>query len=423
MKLKKNIYDLFSKNHFQIKLFFFSVLIILILYRSPYILLNGRFAAEEGSFWFRNSYINGPIYGFFQVFWSSGYFNLWANITSIIATIPKLEYAPLVTVYFSLFLKLYIIFYIINTESEFLTNLFYKILTSFIIIVSPPIVPEIWLNTINSQTFFGILTVLIFFEKYNEKKFINRISPYILLISGLSTLYTCVLSPFYYLKYRSTKKKSDLKNFIFITFATSIQFIIFAYTKFGGIQHDLRFNSSLEKVINYCYNVIVKSIFGREISQNIIEKLSQFNSTLLLIIFLLLVFAIVISIKFLIKGQKDRVLFYLILFFITESLFVYMGSWGQQVQGRYAVVPGIIILFIILRLSLNSIKIIKITSIFIIFLSLFAGLYEYKYNTKYPQFLICMECPHWKEEIDVWRKNPNYNIKIWNYPEKSMYLN
>ena len=100
-----------------------------------------------------------------------------------------------------------------------------------------------------------------------------------------------------------------------------------------------------------------------------------------------------------------------------------MGSWGQQVQGRYAVVPGIIILFIILRLSLNSIKIIKITSIFIIFLSLFAGLYEYKYNTKYPQFLICMECPHWKEEIDVWRKNPNYKIKIWNYPEKSMYLN
>ena len=245
MKSKQNIYDLFSKNHFQIKLFFFSVLIILIFYRSPYILLNGRFVAEEGYFWFRNSYINGPIYGFFQVFWSSGYFNLWANITSIIATIPKLEYAPLVTVYFSLFLKLYIIFYIINTESEFLINLFYKILTSFIIIVSPPIVPEIWLNTINSQTFFGILTVLIFFEKYNEKKFINRISPYILLISGLSTLYTCVLSPFYYLKYRSTKKKSDLKNFIFITFATSIQFIIFAYTKFGGIHHDLRFNSSL----------------------------------------------------------------------------------------------------------------------------------------------------------------------------------
>ena len=38
----------------------------------------------------------------------------------------------------------------------------------------------------------------------------------------------------------------------------------------------------------------------------------------------------------------------------------------------------------------------------IIFFSLMAGSYEFKHNTKYPSFLICMGCPHWKEEIKQW---------------------
>ena len=62
-------------------------------------------------------------------------------------------------------------------------------------------------------------------------------------------------------------------------------------------------------------------------------------------------------------------------------------------------------------------------SICVIFFSLSAGLYEYKHNNKYPHFLICVDCPHWKDEINIWKENPNYEIKIWNYPEKTMYLN
>jgi len=68
-------------------------------------------------------------------------------------------------------------------------------------------------------------------------------------------------------------------------------------------------------------------------------------------------------------------------------------------------------------------KIIKIISIAIIFFSFIAGSYKFKHNAKYPSFLICMGCPHWKEEIKIWRNNPNYKIKIWNYPNKYMYLN
>ncbi len=415
--------NIFKDYHFKLKLFFFTLLLIIIFYRSPYILLNGRFINEEGWFWFRNSYIEGPIYGLFQMFWSSGYLQLWANFCSVLATIPEVEYAPLVTVYLSLLVKLFIIYYILNSDSTFLVNIFYKILTSFIIILSPPIVPEIWLNSLNSQSFFGILTVLIFFQNSENEKVIHRISPYVLLFSGLSSLYTCVLSPFFFIKYFYSKKKTDLKNFLFIGSATLVQFIIFSYTKIGGLQHDLRFHFSIEKFINYNYNVIVKSILGRETSQYLIEKLSHFNFSILLIIFLSLVILVVFFIGLLSKNQKDSTLIFLVLFFITESIFVYAGSWGQQVQGRYAVVPGVILLFIFIRLCQNDQKLIKVASMIAICFSLIAGSYEFKHNTKYPSFLICMNCPHWKEEIKIWRNNPNYKIKIWNYPNTHMYLN
>ena len=85
------------------KIIFLLILLILIFYRSPYILTNGRFIAEEGSFWFRNAYLDGPLAGITQIFWGSGYLNLWANIASVFATfVPiKLNAAKLKKVCFS----------------------------------------------------------------------------------------------------------------------------------------------------------------------------------------------------------------------------------------------------------------------------------------------------------------------------------
>jgi hypothetical protein len=78
--LNKNF---FYKNY---KIFLLIFFLLLIYYRSPYIFNNGRFVAEEGSFWFRNTYLFGPIKGLTQIFYGSGYFNLWANISSVVAS-------------------------------------------------------------------------------------------------------------------------------------------------------------------------------------------------------------------------------------------------------------------------------------------------------------------------------------------------
>ena len=64
-------------------------------------------------------------------------------------------------------------------------------------------------------------------------------------------------------------------------------------------------------------------------------------------------------------------------------------------------------------------------------MSLFTGTYEfrpkYKVNLKNPELnylrhLDCLNCPEWKSEIKLWRKNENYIIGLWPYPNKTLTL-
>ena len=121
--------DFFSKNY---KILFLLFILFLIFYRSPYIFLNGRFIAEEGSFWFRNAFLFGPVKGITQIFVGSGYFNFWANISSVLATFLPLEYAPFATVYMAFLVQFYLFIFIIYSESTFLNNriLFFCIFSS-----------------------------------------------------------------------------------------------------------------------------------------------------------------------------------------------------------------------------------------------------------------------------------------------------
>jgi len=196
-----------SKNY---KIILLTLIIFLIFYRSPYIFLNGRFVAEEGSFWFHNSYLYGPIKGLTQIFWGSGYFNIWPNLATTFALLVPIEYAPLVTVYFALSLKIFLFVFVIYSQSNFLITNFDKTIISLVILAAPPMVPEIWVNTLTSQVYFTIFSILILFLQDTKKNFFNKSSPFVLFFSGLSSLLPCTLLPFFFYKYIRNKNKINL---------------------------------------------------------------------------------------------------------------------------------------------------------------------------------------------------------------------
>ena len=410
-----------NKN-FKIILLF--VILLLIFYRSPYILLNGRFLAEEGSFWFRNSYLYGPIAGITQIFWGSGYFNLWANIASVFASFVPLNYAPLVTVYFAFLVQLYLFIFIIFSKSEFIITNLDKTLISLIVLLSPCMVAEVWLNTLTSQVYLTILIILIFFQKYVSNNFFTKFSPVIIFVSGLSSVLPNTLLPFFIYKYFKSKLRYDLYNLLLLLLTSIIQSYIFIFAKISNLEwvgQNERFIVSLDKFVNFIYNVIVKSFFGRDLTHIIYNKfLIAFN--LKVLAFLVISVFFIYLINLIKKVKNDKILMTFLLLFLINSMVAFLGSKMEQVGGRHALIPGVTLIFIVFRIFQTSNGISKIVSVSLITISLLTGAYEFKYNNLYPKLLICYECPHWKEEVYKWKQDDTYFLKIWNYPKKTMSL-
>jgi hypothetical protein len=414
----------FLKNYKIILLIFF---LLLIFYRSPYIFINGRFVAEEGSFWFRNAYLFGPIKGLTQIFFGSGYLNLWANISSVVASFLPLEFSPFGTVYMAFSVQLFLLIYIIFSESNFLKSGYDKFFICLITLVTPPMVAEVWLNTLTSQVYFSMITILIYFQKNSFENFFNKLSPIILLISGLTSLIPCVLFPFFFYKWHVQKNYSNLLNLFTLGFATTLQLFIFIFIKINNLElagSNLRYEISFEKIISYFYNVIVKTFLGRDLTQTTFYKFFDLSHLSFVISLLVVLFLFLFFLKFFFKKIKDdKILKFLILFFIIQSLFVIYAGKDHQVQGRFALIPGILLLFSTYRFLQITKGVTKIIFSSFLLISLTTGFYEYKINNKYKHFLECFNCPIWKDEVRNWKMDNNYELKIWNYPGKTMKLN
>jgi hypothetical protein len=396
----------------------------MIFYRSPYIFLNGRFIAEEGSWWFSNVFTNGPISGLVYMYWGSSYFNFWANISSVIASFFPLEFAPLVTVYMSLTVKLYLLVYIFYSNSKFLKNNFDKSIVSLVLVLSPMMTSTIWLNTLVTQIYFTIIVILIFFQTESSKSIIDKFSNIIIFIAGVTSILPCVFTPFFLFKFLKTKTRFHLLRFLSSFIPFIFQLSIFIYSSFLNLTDENRFFLSLEKIFNYLYNVPVKSIIGTDLSQFIFFNLLDSNMIMAIIcVLIFFVFLIYFIYNFVKKKSKDEILLYLVIFFIFQSILAIYSSKYDQVQGRYAVIPSVLFILLIYRLFQIYENFLQIVFLFLVISSISFGFYEYKINNKYPHFLDCLEgCPNWQDEVKKWKLDNNYALKIWDYPRKTMTL-
>jgi hypothetical protein len=373
--------------------------------------------AEEGSIFFSYAFNKSFLSSIFYIDFNSGYYNLWANTSAIIASWFKLEVSPLITAYLSLIPKLFIFYFILFGNSLLFNNLKNKYIGCLIFLVSPAIVPEVWANTINSQLFFCLLMLIYCFENFNKKK-LNIVVIISIFFAGMSGLYSTILTPIFFLKYRNFKKIQDRYNYYTISFCLVVQLLVVLYAKFNNFiyQNKIHLINS-ELVINFIYNIIFKSILGMQ-SKIIISTLNFDRIYYIWIISIFLFFVF----YFLFKNYKNYLTkniyssLSLIYSFSAISLFVMIGGVSNYVGGRYAVVPSIIFLLIFMHLSnlLNEFKI-RYLFLTVIIISLSFGLYEFKTNNKYYEFIECISCPNWLAEVQNWRQHPNYRLKIWPY--------
>ena len=416
------------------ELLFFIFLLLFFFYRSPYILLNGRFMAEEGSTFFAYAYNNNFLASIFFIDFKSGYINIWANISAIVANFFDLLHAPLVSNYLSLLPKVFIIYIVLYKKSLLLDRFKYKILFCLIVFVSPLNVPEIWLNSINSQIFFCILIFSILFLK-NLKEEISYTYIILIIIGGLTGIYSNILVPLFYFKFVRYKTSQDKYNFIFISFTAITQFLVVIYSKLSNLLYEGKIHSiNIDLLLNYIYNIFFKTFLSGDLTKYLYNEFLP-NSKVIVILFFIIFLFFLFVIYFLIKknfnfnSENKFILFSLVYAFIAISFLVIIGGVGGYVGGRYASLPIFFFLTLILFLYKFFYQLrIKYLFLTLLFISLVIGFYEFRPSAinkriEYNEFLDCIKCPDWSREIEKYNQNKNYKLKIWPYPTKTMSLN
>jgi len=416
---------------------FFIILLIIFFYRSPFIFLSGRFMAEEGAIYFANAYKFGFLYSIFFVDLTSGYLNLWANISGIIANIFSLKFAPLVSNYLALIPKILIIYLALYNKSFLLNKFKHQVLFCFLVFISPLNVPEIWLNSINSQIFFGIISYILVFVKYKENE-INYFHLILVFMAGLSGIYSCILLPLFFLKYLFYKNKQNFLNFISIFICTIIQLSLILFSKLSNTLYEQKLHSiNFDILINYIYNVLIKGFLGTSLTKYLYFNFFAYKINLYLISIIIILIFVIISFFFynllnkkkLLNADNSFVIISSIYSLVATSLIVMVGAVGDYVGGRYAALPTfytLMIIFILFIIFTN----LKIKYFFLVLLttSIVTGFYEFRPPTKnvkhqYIKYLDCVNCPNWENEITNFQENRNYLLKIWPYPKKNMSLN
>ena len=414
-----------------LKLFLFF-LTLLAYFRSPFIFNNGRFFSADLNYHLLSNELNF-IDAITFVDYSARYINLISNISSIISSrFFDLNYAQYVSVYLSFFIYLCIFYKILFKDSYFFKKSYQKYLGSLLCLIAPVLNFEIWLNAINLQVYFGLLTFIILFLKEKEN---NRFNIVLLLIGGLSGIYSCLFTPFFLVKYLINKKLSNLINFFVLLICSLIQlYLIFyvsmQYNPVGSDQSNTSLTFIINKfeIISFFYNVIIRSFFGSAIPtyvmglieidlynvlHNEIIRSKLFYFTLLLLS--IFVYATYYFLNFIVNKEDKIIYFFLLLIFPLISLVVIFGGDTQSLHGRYSSLAGMVIIFGVLHLS-NSVSLnwIRFFCIALIFSTIFTGLLDYRMK-KYIYYLDCINCPDWKIEVKKYKSNNDYKLNAWPY--------
>lgn len=200
----------------------------LIVFREPRIITAPQFWAEEGGRYFRLAYYfaHTPEWykGLIQI--QNGYLSLWPNLaTTIAANLLPIEYAPYATTILALFVYITLIFSILWLDSNLWKSPLIKTLSVLMLILVPN-TWEVWLNTINSQFVFSVLTFILLnadLDNYKVRKYLSYVT---LLFCGLTGIVSILLTPIFLFKVIRERKRFQIVQAAILCFCTILQGII-----------------------------------------------------------------------------------------------------------------------------------------------------------------------------------------------------
>jgi len=371
---------------------FFALLCALAVLRDTALFTQPRFWAEELTVYFQAAYTGS--------FWASliaphqGYYSLWANLAGMLATVPPLEYAPLVTTVMALFIPLLIIAAIFFNESEILDTTFKKAVAGLATLVVGA-TGEIWLVSINSQHFLALLVFLIMIDsKHDPLK--RRVMYVVVAVAGLSSVAANFLTPLFLVRYWQRRDRSDLLLFVILALTSAIQVwaIIYAIVLHRDVASQARFPGGID------VRFVVHNIFH----YMFIYPLFEFKKYVGWIgaAFLLLT-------VFLARARLRVQWEFFAAIFLLTNLSV-LSSLGMQGGPRYAYSSSVILMLQLLAYSYD-LKIPRLARMISgILLAASIAFWCSQYEVSLDHFRDA-HWPKWSDEVEAWRLDSSRNLQ------------
>ena len=431
----------------------FAVFVLIVILRYPSYLTNPRIWAEE-SIYLETFFSSSNILDGFNALIYPAYYLLISRISGLLASLVQPENAALITTICGTLVLLLPIIIIVFGNSRYWSTLGQKIiLTSFLIFSCST--GEIWMNSTNVGFIMAIVTFLILIDEDIKNLYKNFCYGILLSLAILTGPISLLMSPFFL--YRFIQKREyvfliycllflllglfqisyffvslnlettvgNLNRGIFISnswldsffywISPNIVFPLLGYFFATGFRTIMIAGNQASNQLNFLYEIIP---FDNDTSIAIV------GFAVLIAAFTLITLLTAILIYFFKRTSGDEKVYFVILFLYLSFVLTVL-SLGGHGGYRYSYVTSFILMFFLFQRLLSSIpKFEKNFLKLIISLSIFIGFIEYypRVISFSPDFRSVDEkkWPVWKNEVIIWKKNPEYNPKVWpNLREKT----
>jgi hypothetical protein len=399
-----------------------SVFGLIAFSRSPYILTSGRFWAEEGSTYFYKVLADGSVAGLTFVYQRAGYLHLLANVGTWLASLIPLSTAPLATSWLSFSVVLLLLWIVLAWPSSLIVTRPIRILTASLLLLGASAQPEVWLNTINSQTYLGVIAVVLLLVSYDDlTRARYAVSLGALLVAGLSGLYAAVLAPLYWARAWREKTSRSWAHAGVVTAALVTQLLVVLSASTSGELADTKLSlPSAADLLRTTGGLHLSSVvLGRETSWSLVSSGIDGSGRADFVILLVAVGVLAGLVYLLAQSTSRWVPLTLLGAFVLNEALVQFGAHGSA-GGRYSVVPVAIVTLALAHGAEAKPGRHRAVVIGVLITLIIIGLGEFW--TDAPTLLACQNCPSWAREVELWQADPSTELRIWPYPVWTMRL-
>lgn len=388
----------------------------LIAIRIPAV-LKGRFWAEDGRVFF----LLGRELPWYKtlLYTHAGYLNFVANVAGVLANCVPLKYACRVTVLIALVVQSFPLVLLALSRAPWLQErkLF---VASLLFIATIPLCQEVWLTPTNSHFHLTLCTALIL--ALEPAAGLGKWFQYaILWLAPLSGPGSAVLAPLFMLRTLIDKSKARLLQFLCVGLATVLQFLFFYKPSGRQVQHlvtQTTFGIDPQLFLDIVFVKHILSPFlgygeSLEIAQG--WQPAYLQGTLNMVPQMMAVVVVFGLLAASVSRSKYAEVKWFFLSAVSLITVGYAGCLGSRydsllvgINQRYAFAPQILIELSLLALSFQSTGWTKRAFQSVAVWLLIIGLQEF-YMTP-SQYA---EGPSWKGEIQAWRQDPNYKLRLW----------